>query len=115
MASITSSTPTARWTPGPGRARAPRRGAFIRGGVGHLDKELGAARAQDRRRSADAHGLGRLLDDLARYRRQRAAVQGRFERIRLPGRAEREQADVERAIRPERQQRVVLERDAGGA
>src|SRR5882724_9299974 len=78
-------------------------------------QEFGPAHSEDRRRGPDLHGVWRLLGDLARHHRQRSAGKRGVKDPFVCRRVECVAFDLQNAVRPDRQQRVVDERDSRGA
>src|SRR5207237_3014230 len=94
------------------RARAGRESVFRRAGP---NKELGPAHAENRRRRLDLHRLGRLLGQLAGNDGQGPLLQRAVEGALVGRRVEHETIDREHAVRTDRDQTVVAERDTDRA
>src|SRR5947209_8237909 len=74
-----------------------------------LDEEFRAAHAHDRRRGADLHRLGRLLDHLARHRGKAALPEVALEFALVGGAVEAVLVDREHAVRADGDEAVVGE------
>src|SRR5262249_23132665 len=78
-------------------------------------QEFGTAYSENRRRRPHLHGVGGLLRDLARDHRESSARERGVEDTFVRSGVERVALDLQHAVRPYGQERIVDESDPGGA